>query len=118
MDEQECVKSDVALACFIRASLRGLIASNAELSPHGILVKDFNAVIKDGLNATVLGYHGRTARDVCKYFFDLAQKHANDDEKKYLWLVAKRIEEGCLSELITANILRLTQKTDFHAGNL
>ena len=26
MDEQECVKSDVALACFVRAALRGLIA--------------------------------------------------------------------------------------------
>ncbi len=25
MDEQECIKSDVALSCFIRAALRGLI---------------------------------------------------------------------------------------------
>ena len=49
MDEQECVKSDVALACFVRAALRGLIASNAELLPHDVLVKDLNAVIKDGL---------------------------------------------------------------------
>ncbi len=31
MDEQECVKSDVALACFVRAVLRGLIASNTPL---------------------------------------------------------------------------------------
>ena len=53
MDEQECIKSDVALACFVRAALRGLIASNAELLPHDVLVKDFNAVIKDGLNAKV-----------------------------------------------------------------
>ena len=27
MDEQECIKSDVALSCFIRAGLRGLLAS-------------------------------------------------------------------------------------------
>jgi len=114
MDEQECIKSDVAIACFVRASLRGLIASNAELLPHDLLVKDFNATVKDGLNARVSSPHGKTARQVCKYFFDLAQKHANDDEKKYLWLVAKRIEEGSLSERIRANVLRRAQKTDFH----
>ena len=42
MDEQECVKSDVALSCFIRAALRGLIAKKAELLPHDVLVKDLN----------------------------------------------------------------------------
>jgi gamma-glutamyl:cysteine ligase YbdK (ATP-grasp superfamily) len=114
MDEQECIKSDVALACFVRASLRGLIASNAELFPHDLLVKDFNAVVKDGLNARVSNPNGKTARQVCKHFFDLAQKYANDDEKEYLWLVAKRIEEGSLSERIRANVLRRAQKTDFH----
>ena len=51
MDEQECVKSDVALSCFIRAALRGLIALNVELLPHDLLVKDFNMIIKEGLNA-------------------------------------------------------------------
>jgi hypothetical protein len=114
MDEQECIKSDVALACFVRASLRGLIASNAELFPHDLLVKDFNAVVKDGLNARVSNPNGKTARQVCKHFFDLTQKYANDDEKEYLWLVAKRIEEGSLSERIRANVLRRAQKTDFH----
>ncbi len=61
MDEQECVKSDVALACFVRATLRGLIASDAELLPHDILVKDFNAVIADGLNAKVSSPNVKTA---------------------------------------------------------
>jgi gamma-glutamyl:cysteine ligase YbdK (ATP-grasp superfamily) len=114
MDEQECIKSDVALACFVRASLRGLIASGSELLPHNLLVKDFNAVIKDGLKAVVSSSHGKTAMHVCKYFFDLAQKYANDDEKEYLRLVAKRIEEGNLSERVRANVLRRAQKTDFH----
>ncbi len=114
MDEQECIKSDVALACFVRASLRGLIASNDELFPHDLLVKDFNVVVKDGLNARVSSPHGKTARQVCKHFFDLAQIYANDEEKEYLWLVAKRIEEGSLSERIRANVLRRAQKTDFH----
>ena len=114
MDEQECVKSDVALACFVRAALRGLIASNAELLPHDVLVKDFNAVIKDGLNAKISSPHGETARQVCQYHFNLALEHATEDEKKYLWLVKKRIEEGSLSDLIRANVLRRAQKTDFH----
>ena len=114
MDEQECVKSDVALACFVRAALRGLIASNAALFPHELLVRDFNAVLKDGLNAAVCNPHGKTARQVCQYYFKLAQEHAGVDEKKYLWLVKKRTDEGCLSERIRANVQRRAGKADFH----
>ena len=90
MDEQECVKSDVALACFVRAALRGLIASNTAILPHELLVKDFNAVIVDGLSAIVSSPHGKTARQVCQSYFKLAQEHADEDEKKYLRLVKKR----------------------------
>jgi gamma-glutamyl:cysteine ligase YbdK (ATP-grasp superfamily) len=114
MDEQECVKSDVALACFVRAALRGLTASNAELLPRHFLVKDLSAVIKDGLNAEVSSPHGTTARQVCQYYSKIALENANEDEKKYLWLVKKRIEEGSLSDLIRTNVSRRAQKTDFH----
>ena len=114
MDEQECVKSDVALACLVRATLRGLVTSEAELSSHELLIKDFNSVIKHGLNAEVSSSYGKTARQVCDYYFKLAQKHAEKDEKKYLLLIKKRIEEGCLSELIRTNVLRRAGKTDFH----
>jgi gamma-glutamyl:cysteine ligase YbdK (ATP-grasp superfamily) len=114
MDEQECLKSDVALACFVRATLRGLLAGNAELLPREILVKAFNAVIKDGLNAQVSNPHGKTARQVCQHYLNLAMEHAADDEKGYLWLVKRRIEEGNLSELIRANVLKRAQKTSFH----
>ncbi len=113
MDEQECVKSDVALACFIRAALRGLIASDAELSPHELLVKDFNAVIKDGLNAKASSPHGKTARQVCQHYLNVAAENADDDEKQYLWLVKRRIEEGSLSDLIRARVQRRAEKTDF-----
>ena len=114
MDEQECVKSDVALACFVRAALRGMIASSIALLPHELLVKDFNAIIVNGLNAAVYSPHGKTARQVCQHYFKLAQEHADEDEKKYLWLEKKRIDEGCLSERIRANVQRRAQKTDFH----
>jgi gamma-glutamyl:cysteine ligase YbdK (ATP-grasp superfamily) len=114
MDEQECVKSDVALACFVRAALRGLTASNAELLPRHLLVKDLGAVIKDGLNAKVSSPHGKTARQICQYYLKIALENADEDEKKYLRLVKKRIEEGSLSDLIRTNVSRRTQKTDFH----
>jgi gamma-glutamyl:cysteine ligase YbdK (ATP-grasp superfamily) len=111
IDEQECIKSDVALSCFVRAALRGLNASNVELLSHDVLVKDFNNIIRCGLNAEVLNPRGKTARQVCQIYLRIAMEHATEDEKKYLWLVKKRIEEGSLSELIHERVLRRAQKT-------
>jgi gamma-glutamyl:cysteine ligase YbdK (ATP-grasp superfamily) len=113
MDEQECVKSDVALSCFIRAALRGLIAERAEPLSHQLLVSDFNSVMAKGLNAKVLHPNGETARQVCQHLFNLALENAAADEKKYLWIVKKRIESGNLSDLIRERVLKKTQKTDF-----
>jgi hypothetical protein len=44
----------------------------------------------------------------------LANENGTEDEKKYLWLVKRRIDEGCLSELIRARVSRRAEKTDFH----
>jgi hypothetical protein len=114
MDEQECIKSDVALSCFIRAALRGLIANQVELLPHRLLVKDFNSVMVKGLNAKVHHPNGETARQVCQHLFNLALENAEEDEKKYLWIIKKRIENGNLSDLIRERILKKTQKTDLN----
>lgn len=114
MDEQECVKSDVALACFVRAALRGLIAVDEALLPHEVLVKDFNSVIRDGLNAKVSSRHGKTARQVCQYYLKVATQNASADEKKYLPLIARRVEEGNLSDLIRARVRRRAEKTNLH----
>jgi hypothetical protein len=114
MDEQECVKSDVALACFVRSALRGLIADNAELLPHELLVRDFNAVIKDGLNTKVASSNGKTARQVCQHYLKIATQNADTDEKKYLPLVKRRIEEGNLSDLIRTRVQRRAEKTVYH----
>jgi gamma-glutamyl:cysteine ligase YbdK (ATP-grasp superfamily) len=114
IDEQECIKSDVALSCFIRAALRGLMVSDAELSPHEQLVADFNAVVKDGLNTKVKNSHGKTARQVCQHYLKLAFEHADADEQGYLWLVQKRIDEGNLSDVIRSRVLARAQKTSFH----
>jgi len=109
MDEQECIKSDVALSCFVRAVLRGLMSAEPELLPYEILVKDFNAVIVDGLCAKVQNPHGPTARDVCQRLFEVAWAHADQEEKNYLSLVKKRIEEGSLSDAIRRNVLKEAQ---------
>ena len=111
MDEQECIKSDVALSCFIRSVLRGLTAQKAELLPHNLLVKDYNAVVKHGLNARVSSCKGETARQVCQYYLKIATEYADSDEKQYLWLIKKRIENGSLSELIRDRVLRRSERT-------
>lgn len=113
MDEQECIKSDVALSCFVRAALRGLLAEKAELLPHDILVRDFNSIIKDGLNAKVEHPNGKTAWQACQHYLNLATRHADEEEKKYLWLVGRRLEEGNLSELIRQRVAQRAQKTTF-----
>jgi gamma-glutamyl:cysteine ligase YbdK (ATP-grasp superfamily) len=113
MDEQECIKSDVALSCFIRAALRGLIRQEPDLLPHETLVKDFKSVLKHGLSAKVVNPQGPTARRVCQSFFNVAIANASDEEKKYLPIIKKRIEEGSLSEIISERVREKAQKTDF-----
>jgi gamma-glutamyl:cysteine ligase YbdK (ATP-grasp superfamily) len=112
MDEQECTKSDVALSCFIRAALKGLIESDEPLISHGILVADLNVVIAKGLDAKVAHPWGPTARHVCQHMYDVAWANADAEEKNYLPLVQRRIIEGSLSEVIRRKVQAKAQ----HAG--
>ena len=113
MDEQECIKSDVALSCFIRAALRGLMQEETEFLPHEILVKDFNSIVTSGLDSRVLHPYGSTARQVCQHFFKIAWENATKEEKKYLPIIQERIEYGNLSEVIKKRVSLKAQKTDF-----
>jgi len=113
MDEQECIKSDVALSCFIRALLKGLTKENTALVPHEHLVKDFKTVIKEGLNAKVNHPKGKTAREVCKHYLKIAMENASEEEKKYLPIIKKRVENGNLSEIIRKDVERKAQKTNW-----
>jgi gamma-glutamyl:cysteine ligase YbdK (ATP-grasp superfamily) len=114
MDEQECIKSDVALSCYIRAAMRGLMAGKVELLPRELLLQDFNNVVKDGLNAQVQNPNGKTARQVCQHYLRVAEENTDSDEKKYLWLIKKRLDEGNLSEIIRKNVLQKAQNLGFH----
>jgi gamma-glutamyl:cysteine ligase YbdK (ATP-grasp superfamily) len=111
MDEQECIKSDVALSCFVRAALRGLMNSEPEFLPHAVLVQDLKAVIRNGLDAAVHHPKGRTARQVCKYFYNIARSNASEEEKRYLSIVRRRIEYGNLSETLRERVMKGSQRT-------
>jgi gamma-glutamyl:cysteine ligase YbdK (ATP-grasp superfamily) len=112
MDEQECVKSDVALSCFIRALLRGMTKNGDSVLQHDVLVKDYNAIVKDGLNAKVQHPHEPTARQVCRHFLRVAEESATQEEKRYLPVVRKRVEYCSLSEIVRERVKNRSQKTD------
>jgi gamma-glutamyl:cysteine ligase YbdK (ATP-grasp superfamily) len=116
MDEQECIKSDVAVSCLIRAAMRGLLkdVEQTQLLPHDMLVRDSNSIMKGGLDAKVRHPKGPTGRDVCRYLVEVARNSALDDEKPYLPLVRRRVEEGNLSQIIAKNVKQKSQKAGMH----
>ena len=111
MDEQECIKSDVALSCFIRALLRGLMKQREKLLHH-LLVEDLNSVIKDGLDAKVRNPVASTARDVCRHLCKIAEENSTSEEKSYLGVIKKRIENGNLSQIVAEHVRRRLKKTN------
>ncbi len=113
MDEQECVKSDVALACFIRALLRGLLSDETKLLPNEVLVADYNSVVARGLDAQVKNPNGPSARDVCRHLLRVAEKNAQKEEKRYLPTVKKRIENGNLSDAIKRDVMEKAKAMSF-----
>ena len=112
MDEQECIKSDVALSCFIRALLRGIIESREIDLSRSVLVEDLYSIIRGGLKAKVCQPKFKSARDVCRYLYEVAYENASGEEKNYLWVIKKRIEDGNLSDIITERVKKRMQKTD------
>jgi gamma-glutamyl:cysteine ligase YbdK (ATP-grasp superfamily) len=120
MDEQECVKSDVALSCFVRALLRGFLENNETCIylPHKVLVDNLHEVIKRGLAAKVLHPKGSTAKHVCRFLYRMAWKNADEEEKRYLSFVKQRIEKGSLSNLIAKEINKKVKKTSLEEAIL
>jgi gamma-glutamyl:cysteine ligase YbdK (ATP-grasp superfamily) len=112
MDEQECIKSDVALSCFVRALLRGLTQRDEPPLSPPLLVHDLQSIIRDGLNASVRHPNSSTARGVCRHLLDLAYEYATTEERSYLPLIKKRVVGGNLSETIAQHVRTRIQKTD------
>ncbi len=112
MDEQECIKSDVALSCFVFCLAKAMIRKRENLYDHQMLVNDFNSVVRRGLEAKVHNPYGPTARNVLTYFLHLADDNATPEESSYLRLVKKRIEHGSLSDLIRRAVFKESKKTN------
>jgi len=118
LDEQECVKSDVALSCFIRSLMRGMMAMEYSHLPHETLVQNLEHVVRYGLNSHVEHSEGETARQVCRHLLEIASENATSEEKKYLPIIKQRIENGNLSNLILRDINKKLQRTDLEEAIL
>jgi gamma-glutamyl:cysteine ligase YbdK (ATP-grasp superfamily) len=89
MDEQECLRSDMACTAFIRALLR------ADLSG---LEQDRDALLEMTEQAIC---HGTGAfRPELLRLCRLAERSGSPDERRYLALVRERVENGSLAELM------------------
>lgn len=117
LDTQECVKMDVAIATFVRWSLKHLtellLQGRIERPDHAMLVADFHDTIAQGSAAAVRAPHANSARDsegraqvkdVLMLLLEGARAHAPTSEMKYLDLVARVIESGSIGERIKAKL--------------
>lgn len=118
LDTQECVKMDVAIAVFVRWSLKHLthllLDGRIDLPSHGLLVRDFHATVRAGTRAQVQAPHverASTAADVLKIMLDGARAHAPTKDMKYLDLVERVVESGSLGERIKARLQPYTEKS-------
>jgi gamma-glutamylcysteine synthetase len=92
IDEQECLHSDMAFSAFLLALLR------SEL----VLEKDESsllAMLEDAMHSGVAAMRPELER-----LFRAAEKSATVEEKRYLPLVAKRIEQGSLAEIMVQKL--------------
>jgi len=103
----------VALSCFIRSTLRGMLAGEEfACLPHSVLVENLGNVMRDGLRAMVRHPESKIARQVCRLMFEIASEYATSEERRYLCIVLERIENGNLSNLILRDVAKKAQKTE------
>ena len=92
IDEQECLHSDMAFSAFLLALLRSDIALEEEES-------SLLAMLEDAM------HHGvAEMRPELEKLLAAAEKSATAEEKRYLPLVATRIEQGSLAEIMVQKL--------------
>jgi hypothetical protein len=89
MDEQECLRSDMALVAFITALLK---------SDLSWLEQDRAALLE--LTEQAISRGTAALRPELLRLLRAAERAATPDERRYLPLVGQRIEEGSLAELL------------------
>jgi len=89
-DEQECIRSDMAVCAFVRSLLR------TRSLP---LETDQDALLD--LTETAIQKGTAGLRPELERIYDAAWKHGTEDERLYLPIIKERIEHGSLAELIS-----------------
>ena len=89
LDEQECVRSDMAVCAFVQALLR--CSTPPAVTGQEELVFLLDEAIRGGTAGL---------RPELKELYACAWQHATDDERAYLPVIKDRIENGSLAELM------------------
>jgi len=88
LDEQECLHSDMAISAFLLALLRS-----------DLVLEDDPDALSSLLDQAIS--HGTSGmRPELEKLYLAAHKSCTKEEERYLPLVAKRIEQGCLAEIM------------------
>jgi hypothetical protein len=97
IDEQECLHSDMAFSAFLLALLRTDLALEDDEST-------LLAMLEDAMRCGVAGMRPELER-----LLAAAEKSATAEEMRYLPLVAKRIEQGSLAEIMVQKLKEETE---------
>lgn len=92
IDEQECLHSDMALSAFLLALLRSDLVLEEDESA-------LLAMLEDAMHSGT-----EAMRPELERLFAAAEKSATIEEKQYLPLVKKRIEQGSLAEIMVQRL--------------
>lgn len=92
IDEQECLHSDMAFSAFLLALLRSDLALEED---EDCLL----AMLEEAMRRGVAGLQPELEK-----LFSAAEKSATSEERRYLPLVAKRIEQGSLAEIMVQKL--------------
>ncbi len=89
IDEQECLHSDMAISAFLLALLRSDLKLEDD---EGTLRSMLEEAMRSGTE---------NLRPELEKLYRAAYESATDEEKRYLPIVAERIEQGSLAEIMT-----------------
>jgi hypothetical protein len=93
LDEQECIRSDMAVCAFVRSLLRC----------HSLpLESDQSALL--ALTDHAIHKGTEELRPELNLLYDAAWKHATSDERLYLPIIGQRIAQGSLAECISRRL--------------
>jgi hypothetical protein len=90
LDEQECIRSDMAVCALVRSLLR-CTSLPIETDQSALLA----------LTETAIRSGTADLRSELQQLYDTAWDHATDDERHYLPIIRQRIVQGNLAELVT-----------------